>query len=433
MQNNLTRPVPHRADETGLPRSILHDLLLRRLLFDGRGSTLALSDALRLSPMVVEELVDQLRDLRLIEIDGLERRNYFLSLTKLGEERTRERLSVSQYAGPAPVPLADYVEVVSDSAPTTDIDADRMRTAFADLVISDQLLDELGPAFRTRGAMFVYGPPGTGKSAIAERLQRAYDDEILVPFAIEVHGQIITVFDPLLHEEVPEQPVGSDGRWVACRRPCIIVGGELLAGQLDLDWEPHSGTYRAPLQLQANGGTLVIDDFGRQTLTPDALLNRWILPLDRGTDYLTLAHGTKLQVPFTPKIILSTNLAPEALGDEAFFRRMRSKVLIPPIQDAQFDEVLRRVVTARDIFVVAGVPEYLRHIARTKGDGDLRPYLPGAVCDLVESICDYERRPRRLDREMVDRVADLYFTHSGQSDGPATAATPATEGHTFAA
>jgi DNA-binding MarR family transcriptional regulator len=433
VQKNLTRPVPHRADDAGLPRSLLQDLLLRRVLFDGRGSTLALSDALRLSPALVQELVDQLRDMRLIEIDGLERRNYFLSLTKLGEERTRERLTVSQYAGPAPVALADYVEVVSGSAPTTNIDAARMRAAFADLVISDQLLDELGPAFRTRGAMFLYGPPGTGKSAIAERMERAYDDEILVPYAIEVHGQVITVFDPLLHEAVPEQPAGGDPRWVACRRPCIVVGGELVAGQLDLEWEPHSGTYRAPLQLQANGGTLVIDDFGRQTLSPDALLNRWILPLDRGTDYLTLAQGTKLQVPFTPKIVLSTNLAPEALGDEAFFRRMRSKVLIPPIQDAQFDEVLRRVVTARGIAVDAGVPEHLRHVARTKGDGDLRPYLPGAVCDLVESICDYEQRPRRLDRVMVDRVADLYFTHTGRSPDRSPGITRDTEGRSFAA
>lgn len=430
---NTNLPAPHRCDDTGLPRSILHDLLLRRVLFDGRSSTLALSDALRLSPMVIEELVEQLRALRLIEIDGLERRNYFLSLTQLGEERTRDRLSVSQYAGPAPVALADYVEVVSDSTPKTDIDASRMRAAFADLVISDRLLDELGPAFRARGAMFIYGPPGTGKSAIAERMQRAHDDSILIPFAVEVQGQVITVFDPLLHEAVPDQPAGGDGRWVTCRRPCIIVGGELVAGQLDLDWEPHSGTYRAPLQMQANGGTLVIDDFGRQTLTPEALLNRWILPLDRGTDYLTLAHGTKIQVPFTPKIVLSTNLAPDALGDEAFFRRMRSKVLVPPIQDAQFDEVLRRVVTARGIEVEPGVPEHLRHVARTKGDGDLRPYLPGAVCDLVESICDYERRPRRLDRAMVDRVADLYFTHTGRSDQGAPAATPGTEGYTFAA
>jgi hypothetical protein len=433
LPTNLAQQAPHNAGETGLPLSLLHDLLQRRMLFDGRSSTLALSDALRLSPMVVEELVEQLRALRLVEIDGMERRNYFLSLTQLGEERTRERLSVSQYAGPAPVPLADYVEVVSGSAPRTEIDASRMRAAFTDLVISDQLLDELGPAFRTRGAMFIYGPPGTGKSAIAERIQRAYDDEILIPFAIEVQGQIITVFDPLLHDAVEEQPAGGDGRWVTCRRPCIIVGGELVAGQLDLAFEPHSGTYRAPLQMQANGGTLVIDDFGRQTLTPEALLNRWILPLDRGTDYLTLAHGTKLQVPFTPKIVLSTNLAPEALGDEAFFRRMRSKVLIPPIQDAQFDEVLRRVVTARGIEVEVGAPEQLRHVARTKGDGDLRPYLPGAVCDLVESICDYERRPRRLDRTMVDRVADLYFTHTGQRDDRAPEVTPAPEGRTFAA
>ena len=217
-------------------------------------------------------------------------------------------------------------------------------------MISDRLLREVGPAAIAGGAMFLYGPPGTGKSSIAERLLRIYGDHVLVPHAVEVDGQIISVFDPVVHRPVDPQPSDIDPRWMLCKRPFIIVGGELSADMLDLAYQSGSGIYLAPVQMQANNGVLVIDDFGRQaTLTPAELLNRWIVPLDRHIDYLSLDYGMKFEVPFDAKIVFSTNLEPATLGDEAFFRRIQSKILIPTITDDQFDEVLRRVAEAQDV------------------------------------------------------------------------------------
>jgi hypothetical protein len=235
---------------------------------------------------------------------------------------------------------------------------------------------------------------------------------VLVPYAVEVDGQVILVFDPVVHKPVAEQPEGLDRRWVLCQRPCIIAGGELTLSELDLTFEHASGVYLAPLQMQANCGILVIDDLGRQSVTPEQLLNRWIVPLDRRVDYLTLSYGVKFVVPATAKIVFSTNLDPTALGDEAFFRRIRSKVMIPGMTDEQFDEVLQLVSNKMSVSVSKDAPPYLRWLSRNRGDGDLRPYLPVAICELVESVCGYERLPVRLDRDMVDRVMALYFAQA---------------------
>jgi hypothetical protein len=403
-------PIPQDVGDLGVPETLVLDIALRRALLDGRTSTLRLSESLCVTPMLMERVVESMRHLRYIEVMGLEGRNQLLSLTELGHEQAMERMELCRYAGPVPVGLQQYTEVIEAQQSHPDIDHDLVRDAFSDLVVNDALLDELGPAIRSHGAIFLYGPPGTGKSAIAERLIRVHHDDVLVPYAVEVDGQIITVFDPVLHRPIDPQPNRLDHRWVACRRPSVIVGGELTASQLDLTYESNSGIYLAPLQMQANNGILVIDDFGRQTLTPEQLLNRWIVPLDRSIDYLTLDYGVKFQVPCITKIVFSTNLQPASLADEAFFRRIRSKVLIPPIDDAQFDEVLRRVAQKAGVHVTDGTAAYLRAASRERGDGDLRPYLPGAVCELVQSISGYEHEPIVLDPAMVDRVVELYFT-----------------------
>jgi hypothetical protein len=280
-------------------------------------------------------------------------------------------------------------------------------------VISDRLLREVGPAAIAGGAMFLYGPPGTGKSSIAERLLRIYGDQVLVPHAVEVDGQIISVYDPVVHRPFDPQPSDIDPRWMLCKRPFIIVGGELSADKLDLAYQAASGTYLAPVQMQANNGVLVIDDFGRQaTLTPAELLNRWIVPLDRHIDYLSLDYGMKFEVPFDAKIVFSTNLEPATLGDEAFFRRIQSKILIPTIADDQFDEVLRRVAIAEEVELTPDASTHLRWMSRELGDGDLRPYLPGSVCKILKAICTFEERPLVLDPPMIERIASMYFTHA---------------------
>ena len=239
-----------------------------------------------------------------------------------------------------------------------------------------------------------------------------YDDFVLVPHAVEVDGQVITVFDPVIHEPLPDQPPDIDPRWILCKRPFIIVGGELNGSMLDLAYQSGSGVYLAPIQMQANNGILVIDDFGRQTLSPQALLNRWIVPLDRQVDYLSLDYGLKFEVPFDAKIVFSTNLQPTTLGDEAFFRRIQSKILIPTITDDQFEEVLRRVAAANGVEMTPDAPTHLRWMSRELGDGDLRPYLPGAVMKILKSICVFEDLPLRLDPTMIERIAHIYFTHA---------------------
>jgi hypothetical protein len=409
--------IPRKPEELGIPVSLVHDLVLRQSLYDGRTSTVRLAEKLRLSPMLLTGVVEELRELRLIEIQGLDGRDYRLALTEAGRQQAQDRMSLCRYAGAAPVALEAYTNVVKAQQANPAVDFDSLKGAFSDLVINDDLLWELGPAAIAGGAMFLYGPPGTGKSSIAERLMRIYDDKVLVPYAIEVDGQIVTVFDPIIHRPATEQPGELDPRWVLCERPSIIVGGELVGSMLDLQYQADSGIYLAPLQMQANNGILVIDDFGRQALTPEQLLNRWIVPLDRQIDYLSLDYGMKFEVPFDAKIVFSTNLSPEVLGDEAFFRRIQSKILIPTIDDDQFDEVLRRVAKATGVDLAPGAAPHLRHVSKHKGDGDLRPYLPGAVCKILKSICAFAKLPPVLDNDMIDRVASVYFTHSSATRG----------------
>jgi hypothetical protein len=416
---------PRDLENLGVPTSLVHDLTLRRALFEGRTSTLKLSESLCVSPPLMSKVVEELRELRYLEVQGLDGRDYQLALTELGREQANERMRLSRYSGAVPVPLSEYTRVVRQQEAHVEVTRESMRRAFSDLVVNDALLDELGPALIARGAMFLYGPPGTGKTSIAERLIRIHEDVIVVPRAVEVDTQVITVFDPVVHEPVDPQPIDLDPRWVVCKRPAIVAGGELTGDMLDLQYEPNNGIYLAPLQMQANNGIFVIDDFGRQTMTPAQLLNRWIVPLDRRVDYLSLSYGVKFEVPFETKVVLSTNLDPSSLGDEAFFRRIQNKIFVKPISDEEFDEVLRRCCAARNIQLQEGAAEYLRKVSREQGDGDLRPYLPGEVCKILQAVCKYNKSPEILDPANIDAVANVYFTHQlGEREKWATAAVP---------
>ncbi|MCD9624533.1 hypothetical protein [Rhabdothermincola salaria] len=409
---------PRTLEDLGVPEALVHDIVLRQAVAMGRTSTTRLSAKLRIGPWLMTKVVEELRDLQFVEVQGIDGRDYLLAPTIAGRQQANDRMQLSRYVGPVPVPLAAYTDVIRKQHASPKVDLAALRTAFSDLVISDDLLRELGPAAIAGGAMFLYGPPGTGKSSIAERLLRIYGDLVLVPHAVEVDGQIITVLDPVVHTPVDPQPSGIDPRWVLCHRPCLILGGELGPEMLDLKYQRDSGTYVAPVQMQANNGILVIDDFGRQAhLSPEALLNRWIVPLDRQRDHLMLDHGVKFDIPFDVKIVFSTNLQPETLGDEAFFRRIQSKVLIPSIDDQAFDEILRRVCDHTGVTLAPGAAEHLRRTSRELGDGDLRPYLPAAVCKILSSICSFEDLPLELHAEMINRIAHMYFTHTDDRGG----------------
>lgn len=403
--------VPRSLEDLGLPESLVVDLVLRRTMADGRTSIGRLSASLCLNHSLAESVVMILREKKLVEFEGMVGRDYVIVLTDAGKALASERAQNCAYAGVLPVPLDLYEKVVKAQQSKLEVDRARLQQAFADLVIEPELIDELGPAMMSHGAIFLYGPPGTGKSSIAERMIRAYGDQVVVPRAVEVDGQIIMVFDPTVHSPVADQPGDIDKRWVLCERPCVIGGGELVQQMLDLSFDSKSGIYLAPLQMKANNGMFVVDDFGRQAMSPAQLLNRWIVPLDRRIDYLSLITGVKFEVPFNVKVIFSTNLPPAALGDEAFFRRLQSKVYIGSIEDSGFDEILRRVATARKIAYTADDAAYLRHLTRTRGDGDLRPYVPTMVCEILGMICRYEDRPLAMSRATLDRVAQIYFTN----------------------
>lgn len=412
------RPPSNFAD-LGVPRSLVEDLFMRRLQLDRMGTVLEISTALGVGMSIGRDIADDLRTKQLLEYHGLEGRDYRVGLTDKGSRMALERMQSSSYAATVPVSLEAYSANVERQKSALIVDRESIRAAFSDLVVEDAVLDQLGPAFMNDGAIFLYGPPGTGKTSLAERMIRIHKDFILVPRAITVDGAIITVYDPALHKKLPEQPVDLDPRWVAVERPLVIVGGELDMSMLDLQLDSASGIYTAPLQMLANNGILVVDDFGRQTFRPDALLNRWIMPLARGIDFLRLASGAKLTVPFELKLVASTNLDPNSLGDDAFLRRLRNKVFVGPISENAFNWILVRMAKARNIEVNAEDAAYLRQIA-IQHIGELRPYLVADFCDLMEGVCAYEQVPKRLDKALIDRVADVYFVT--EDKGSATAA-----------
>ncbi|MCL4850789.1 MAG: AAA family ATPase, partial [Bryobacteraceae bacterium] len=291
------------------------------------------------------------------------------------------------------------------------VESDRrsIRRAFNDLVLTDRLLDQLGPALISQRAIFLYGPSGNGKTSIAERMLRVYQDAVLIPHAIEVDGQIIGVYDPVVHESLEFMDPDIDPRWVVCRRPCISVGGELVPSMLELRLDDVSGIYAAPLQMKANNGLLINDDFGRQMMSPRDLLNRWIVPLDRRVDYLTLRYGVKFQIPFEVQVVFSTNLDPHDLADEAFLRRIQNKIYVEPVAGEVFDEIFRRVTASKGVPCEEGSAAFLRELSLREGRRELRACFPLDICNILEAVAKYEKRTVQINREELERAAGMYF------------------------
>src|SRR5690242_14970638 len=274
------------------------------------------------------------------------------------------------------------------------------------------MLDQLGPAIISQNSIFVYGPTGNGKTSLAERMLRVYQDAILIPYAVEVDNQIISVYDPVVHTELEQEDEEMDRRWLLCKRPCIIVGGELIPSMLELRLDEASGIYAAPLQMKANNGILIIDDFGRQLMSPRDLLNRWIVPLDRRVDYLTLRYGVKFQIPFELLVVFSTNLEPSDLADEAFLRRIHNKIYIEAVDAPSFDAIFSRVVQSRGMQAEPDSAEYLRKLCLREGRTELRACYPGDICNILNSIGRYEGRPALMSKAEMERAAALYFAKS---------------------
>lgn len=392
---------------------------MRRLMAERQSMLYSLCESIGLNIAVGRDIADDLREKKLVEYFALEGRDYRIGLTEAGMKQAEQSSASTQYSSHLPVPLEQYVKVVEAQKAVLQINRENIRAAFSDLVVEDSMLDALGPAFMNDGAIFLYGPPGTGKTSLAERMIKIHKDKVLVPRVVEIDSAIVSVFDPAVHTADEEQPAGLDPRWVVCDRPLVIVGGELSPNMVDLTLDQISGVYSAPIQMLANNGILVVDDFGRQQITPNELMNRWIVPLAQGIDYLKLANGTKFTVPFELKLIASTNLDPNALGDDAFLRRLRNKVFVGPVTPNAFNWILARIAKGKGIEVSGESATHLKAIAERE-IGELRPYIAIDFCDLMIGICTYEGIPRVLDRAMIDRVASVYFVN--EEDGASTAA-----------
>ena len=402
--------VPQTFEDLGIPQSLVMDLVLRRMLLEGYSNLQGLGRSLRLSFPILNAIFQQMRQQQLVEIKGMVGNDYNFMLSGAGKTLAAERFQITQYAGAAPVSLKDYLTATKTQSAKVQVDRRALKSAFSDLVVPDRLLDQLGPALISQNSIFIYGPTGNGKTSLAERMLRVYSDTVLLPFAVEVDGQVINLYDPVVHHrlDIMDDP-DLDPRWVLCKRPCIVVGGELIPSMLELRLDESSGIYAAPLQMKANNGIFIIDDFGRQLMSPRDLLNRWIVPLDRRVDYLMLRYGVKFQIPFELMVVFSTNLDPSDLADEAFLRRIHNKIFVDAVDEASFDQIFHRVVGKSGIPSEPDSAEYLRKLCLREGRTELRACYPGDICNILISIGKYEGRPPRMTKSELERAAALYF------------------------
>jgi hypothetical protein len=399
---------PDTLFDLGLKESLVSDVFLKHALAAGSNTLRQISHSLKLAITHAEYVFHLLKAQQLIEVRGTYGDDYSFSLSAAGKKVALERMAISPYAGPLPVPLANYELAVRSQVARTRVTREVLARAFNDLSLAPDLISRLGPALVSRSSMFLYGPSGTGKSSLAERLLRVFDDAVAIPWAVEVEGNIITVFDSSVHKPIENPRSDYDPRWQLCARPSIIVGGELVPAMLELQRNPESGAFIAPLHMKANNGMFVIDDFGRQMISPRDLLNRWIVPLDRRIDYLSTAAGVKFPIPFEAFVVFSTNLDPADLADEAFLRRIHNKIFIDAIDAPVFDDIVVRRIDSCGWRVEPGAVEHLRLTCAGRG-GDLRPCYPRDIFRIIESTAGFEEREPMLSRADIDRAAESYF------------------------
>jgi hypothetical protein len=421
-------PPPMSIEATGLSPDGLAQLLLKTLIA-GESSGTGLADKMRLPYSVLESLVEHARIEKLIEVRGASgtgQAAYRYVLTDLGRDRANQFLDVCRYIGPAPVPLAQYnayVRACMTARPY--LDRERLSAGFQHLVVGKGMLDQLGPAVNSGKALFLYGAPGNGKTVVAEGIGHALGGEMFVPFAVDVDGQQITMFDPVSHQAVTsasevQSVVTSavhDRRWERIRRPLVVVGGELTLEMLDLTFNPISKFYEAPIQMKANGGVFVVDDFGRQRIPPRDLLNRWIVPLESRVDFLTLHTGRKFEVPFNVFIVFATNLKPESLADEAFLRRIPYKILAQNPTVDEYCRIFELNCRRRGLPFDAVMVEYLQRTYYKPRGLQMRACHPRDLLDQVVDICRYQNREPVITRELIDAACGSYFIEESESQG----------------
>jgi hypothetical protein len=413
-------PVPKTMEETGLNQSLLVQLLLKLAYFQDTFSIREMTRELKIPPQLVELIVNALKLQNLLyvkprDIFGARNRlavEMYFALTEQGKFQAEQALDTSRYVGPAPVPLEDYWDwVEAQTINQVQVQRDRLEQVFAEFEPTPGLLDKLGPAINSGRSIFLFGPSGNGKTITANAIGTAFEDTVYIPYSLYVFGQIIRLFDEVNHEPVSTEGVFTqhDQRWILCRRPVVIVGGELTEDSLDLRFNPILKFYEAPHQLRANNGIFIIDDFGRQKIAPRQLLNRWMYPLETRQDFCCLHTGQQFAIPFDQLVVFSTNLNPHSLADEAFLRRIRHKIFIGYITPDQYVNIFRKVCRE---FEMEFDEEIVRDIMQRYYVATSRPFSACHPRDLVENMVDRARflgvKPQ-LSHEELDHVCQTYF------------------------
>ncbi|MEO9514468.1 MAG: ATPase [Paracoccaceae bacterium] len=409
---------PKRLEEMQVPVVMMRDILLKTMFRKSLEMVSDLSAALCIPIPVVQELVDMCRDQRLMEATGTLNANngneMGYQLTDAGKSRALDALAQSEYFGPMPVPLPVYSEQVKrQSIRNIQVTRAQLVSAMGHLILPDSLLGHLGPAVSAGRSVLMYGPPGNGKSSISNGIRDALGDSVYVPHAIEYSGQVITVFDPIVHNarEAEEQDatalrrvVPHDQRYVKCERPTVITGGELSLDMLDLVYNPTARTYQAPLQLKSTGGIFIVDDLGRQAEPPQKLVNRWIVPLEESKDILALQSGEKFEVPFDTLVIFSTNFHPNEIFDTAALRRIFFKIKIDGPSQENFLKIFAMVAKKRGMPLDEAALVHLLKVKYPTIDNVYANYQPIFLIDQMIAICEFEGIPNQMSPELIDRA-----------------------------
>jgi len=422
---------PKQLSDTGLSQPYIADLLSKHLAQSGALSLNQLAQRLSLPSRIIEDIVYFLRQEARLEVLGTQSDEGELryGLTDRGRVLAAAAFESSGYAGSAPVPLDEYVRLVHAQSvhdrSVTDAD---MREAFKDVVLSDDLLDRLGPSLNSGRSIFIYGPAGTGKTYITQRFIRVFNEGVFIPQAILINDTVLSLYDPVMHKAIG-QGNGSenslsiasayDERYVFCERPAIVVGGELTASMLEIQYDTDNKEHRAPLQMKANNGIFIIDDMGRQRVTPQEVFNRWIVPLEEKRDYLSLGSGRHFSVPFNVVLVFSTNMKPTDLADEAFLRRIGYKIEFPYLTSEQYSDIWKQQCAERGVPFDQEILDYCIEDLHQPRNVSLLPCHPRDLLGLCIDKSIYAGEPRRVTREILNWAWDNYFaTTDGSRSAP---------------
>lgn len=417
--------VPESLEDLGIQPAMVEQLILKFLYFRGELLGRELASLLGVQFSLIDDVLEVFKRQHFVGVKkslGMGNMSGVFVLTEAGRNLTREYLDNNQYAGPVPVPLEQYADMVRRQKLANNwLTPETLKKAFRHLVVEADVLGQIGPAVNASESFLIYGQPGNGKTALAESLFRVETEPIYMPYALECQGNIIQLYDPIYHQKIDDHYAGVsalsiqlpyDGRWFKCRRPFIITGGELTLGMLDLSYNTHSKVYDAPFQLKSNNGIYLIDDFGRQRASPAEILNRWIVPMERHVDYLTFITGGKMTVPFQAFLIFSTNLQPAQLGDEAFLRRIRYKMFLRSPKKQEFLNILTRYAESRMVPFPAGLAEEFvqKHYEETQKR--FRRVHPRDVISHAVDIINFESLPMTLTMELLDRAMRNAFVEN---------------------